>query len=123
MQEVEDKLIVLYGMADVAEGISRRLHALIVVSDGGVALLHGVEFVAEEDGPWFLVGAEDVFDGHPQSAGGLIVALHDEVEDGVGDGAEEPTANAAVRLIPLGIGRASRRGAVDVVLEPELATH
>ncbi|KAJ1256477.1 hypothetical protein BS78_K015300 [Paspalum vaginatum] len=62
-QEVEDELRVLHGMADIVEGVSRCLHALTGISDGGVALLHAVELVAEEDGPRFLVGAEEVFDG------------------------------------------------------------
>jgi hypothetical protein len=74
-----------------------------------------------------LVGAEVDFNSHPKFPCGLLIAVHGEVEDGVVDGAEDPTADAAIRLIPLRPGGISQRwrrgGVVDVRLETEYAAH
>jgi len=71
-------------------------------------------------------GAEETFNGHPEFLGGMLVAVHGEVEDSVVDGAEDLAVNTTVRLIPLwpeGIGGRRRSGAIDVRLEAEFATH
>lgn len=70
-------MVVLHRVVGVAKGIGGDHHALEVVGDGGVTLLHGVEFGGEEDGARHLVGAEEVFNGRPQVAGGLIIILGD----------------------------------------------
>lgn len=81
----------------------------------------------EEDRTRFLFGAEEPFHVHPKLPGGLLIAVHGEVEDNVVDGAEDPAADAAVRLIslrPEGIrGRRRKCGAIDVRLEAEFAAH
>jgi hypothetical protein len=82
-----------------------------------------VEVVEVENRPRGLVGAEQTFDGDPKVAGGLVVTVDGEAEDGVVDGAEDPAANAAVRLIPDRVLRAWGSRAVDVVAKEELATH
>lgn len=61
-----------------------------------------MEFVVEKDGAGLLVGAEEAFDGGPELARRLLIAAHGKVEYRVIDGAEDPAAYAAVRLIPLG---------------------
>ena len=96
-------------MADVAEGVSHHLHALAELRDGRVALLYGVELVVEEDGPHLLVGTEETLNGEPQIVSSLVVAFPGDVLDGVVDGAEDPIANIAVGLIPLGISGARRK--------------
>jgi hypothetical protein len=120
-KEVEDELGVLHGVADIMEGVGGGFHALAVGGDAGVALLHGVELVIEEGGPRLLVGVEDVLDGDPKSTGRLVVVAHGEVEDGVVDEAEDPTLDAAVRLVPIRVGRISGERAIDVRLEAEFA--
>ena len=64
-QEIEDKLRVGDGTADVAERIGGGLHLLAVLVDGGVTLGHGVELVTQEDGTQGLVGLEEALDGDP----------------------------------------------------------
>jgi hypothetical protein len=54
--KVEDKLKILDWMTNVTEGVGGGLYALVGV-DGSVALLHGVELMAEEDGLRILVGS------------------------------------------------------------------
>lgn len=49
-----------------------------------------------------------------QGTGSLYVTGHGEVENKVIDEAENPATNAAVGLIPIGIGGAGRNGVVDV---------
>jgi hypothetical protein len=46
---------------------------------------------------------------------------HGEVEDGVVDGAEDPTLDAAVRLVPIRVGRIGGERAIDVQLEAKFA--
>ena len=90
-------------MTDVTEVVGEGLHAAAILGDGGV------EIMAEEDRPGLPVGAEEALNGEPEVPGGLVVVSHGEVEDGVVDGAEEPGADAAVRLIP---SRILGRGAI-----------
>jgi hypothetical protein len=108
-------------VVDIAEGIGDFLHLLAVIEDGRVTLSHGMEFVAEEYGVLFLVGAEDALDGGPELTGGLIVALHGDVENRVVDGAKDPRADAAVCLVPNRVVGAPWKGAVNVQLEAEFA--
>ena len=61
-----------------------------------------MKLLEEEDGARLLVGGEEVLDGSPKLPGGLIIAGQGEVEDGVVDGAEEPTLDAGVGDDPLG---------------------
>jgi hypothetical protein len=121
-KEIEDELGVLHEVADITEGIDGGFHALAVGGDVGVAQLHGVELVIEEDGPGLLVGVEDVLDGNLESMGRLVVIVHGEVEDGVADGAKDPTLDAAVRLVPIRVGVIGGEHAIDVRLEGEFAT-
>ena len=108
-------------MTDVAEAIGEGLHAAAILGDGGVALRHGVEIMAEEDRSELPVGAEEALNGEPEVPGSLVVVGHGEVEDGVVDGAEEPGADVAVRLIPSRILGARWYCAIDVRPEAELA--
>lgn len=48
MEKIEGELRVQDGMDDITERISHGLHAPAIL--GGVALLHGVELMVEEDG-------------------------------------------------------------------------
>jgi hypothetical protein len=121
MKEIEDELRVLHGVVDITEGVGDGFHVLAVGGDVGVALLHGVELVIEEDGSGLLVGAEDVLDGDPKSMGRLVVVVHGEVEDGVVDGAEDPTLDAAVCLVPIRVGGIGGECAIDVRLEAKFA--
>ena len=120
-EEVEDELGLGDGVANVAEGISRRLHALTIVGDGEIALGHGVELVMQIDRARLLVGLKEVVDGDPQVPGRLI-RLHGEVEDVVGNGAEEPVAEAAIGLFPGGVG-VGGRSSVKMIEETEFPTH
>jgi hypothetical protein len=91
-------------MADVMEGSGLGLPALAVCRDGRVALDHGVEHVEEEGGAWLLVGVKDFLDGHLEIVGGRLVGLiHGEIKDGVGNRAEDPATNVALRGVPLRI--------------------
>jgi hypothetical protein len=103
------------------EGVGGGFHALAIGGDVGVALLHGVELVIEEDGPGLLVGAEDVLDGDLESMGRLVVVVHGEVEDGVVDGTEDPTLDATIYLVPIRVGGIGDECAIDVQLEAEFA--
>jgi hypothetical protein len=122
-EEVEDKLRLIDGMADVVELVGGGLDAEAVVVDGGVSLSHGVKLVTQEDGPLRLVHLEEAINGDPELASRLGGGGCGHVEDGLGDGAEDPTPNAEVGLLPGGIveGRWSR--AVDVVEHAKLAAH
>jgi hypothetical protein len=51
----------------------------------------------------------------------LVVVAHGEVEGGVVDGAEDPTLDAAVRLVPIRVGGIGGERAIDVRLEAEFA--
>lgn len=53
---------------------------------------------------------------------GRLRRLHDNIEDFLGYGAVKPGKNCEVLLSPVAIGRVGR-GAVDVVLQAELADH
>jgi hypothetical protein len=121
VKEIKDELGVFNEVANITEGVDGGFHALAVRGDVGVTLLHGVELVIEEDGPGLLVGAEDVLDGDPKSMGRLVVVVHGGVEDGVVDRAEDPTLDAAVRLVPIRVGGISGERAIDVWLEAEFA--
>lgn len=57
------------------EGVDGGLHALLGL-DGSVALLLGVELMAEEDGLRLLVGAEEVPNDDPDIVCSLVVAIH-----------------------------------------------
>jgi hypothetical protein len=122
-EEVEGELRLLDAVADIAEGVGHHLHALAVLEDGRIALRHGMELVTEEDRPWIFVGAEEGFDGHLEVAGGLILALHGEIKDGVIDEAEDPATDIAVRRVPVRVGGLGGYGAVNVPADAELATH
>lgn len=98
-QKVENQLRLRDGVPDVAKGIGCRLHALAVGSDGEIALDHGVELMMKKDCTWFLVRLKEVGDGEPEGASRLI-RFHGEVEDVVGDRAEQPVADAEVGLLP-----------------------
>ena len=52
-----------------------------------------------------------------------LIGCHGEVEDGLGDGAVQPCANAAVVLGPSLINRFGSRGPIDVLEESKLAAH
>jgi hypothetical protein len=82
-----------------------------------------VELVEVEDRAWGLIGAEESLDGDLDVAGGEVVTVDGEAEDGVVDGAEDLAAEAAVHLVPDKVLRAWRGAAVDVVAEAELAAH
>jgi len=99
----EDERTALDGVADSAEFSNLQLDALTVLRDGGVALLEGVELLKKEDGARLLVGGEDLLDGDPKLPGGLIITGEGEIEDGVADGAEEPTLDTRVGDDPLWI--------------------
>ena len=101
-QHGEDERTALDGVADSAEFNSLQLDALTVLRDGGVALLEGVELL-KEDGARLLVGGEDLLDGDPKLPGGLIITGKGEIEDGVADGAEEPTLDTRVGDDPVRI--------------------
>ena len=88
-------------MTDIAKSGSLGLQVLAVCRDGVVALHHGVELVDEEDGARLLVGAENLLDCGPKVAGDRIGLVHGEIKDGVVDGAEDPTVDAALHGIPL----------------------
>lgn len=122
-EDVQDKLGVLNGMADVAEGVSEGLHAAAILDDGGVALCHGVEVMTEEDPPGLLVGAKETLDGEPKISGGPIVVGHGKVEDGVVDGVEELGADTTICLIPVGVLGTRCHRVIDVRLEAELVAH
>ena len=50
-----------------------------------------------------------------------IGLVHGEIKDGIVDRAEDPTADAALRDIPLGVSGLRRSRAVDVLAQPEFA--
>jgi hypothetical protein len=53
--------------------------------------------------------------------GRLVVVVHGEVEDGVVDGAEDPTLDAAVCLVPIRVGGIGGECAIDVRFEAKFA--
>jgi hypothetical protein len=78
-----------------------------------------VELVAQEDGARLLVGLEQTVDGDLEVPGSLI-RFHGEIENRVGDEAEKPGANAAVRLLPRCISRLGFRLASMCDSKPNL---
>jgi hypothetical protein len=93
-------------MADVVEVRSLLPHALGVGVDGVITLGHRVELVEVEDRVRGLIGAEESLDGDPDVAGGEVVAIDGEAEDGVVDGAEDPPGP---RQGPAGLAGRCRR--------------
>jgi hypothetical protein len=123
-EEVEDQLRLGDGVADVAELVGGRLDAEAVVVNGGFSLSHGVELLAQEDGALRLVGLEEAINGDPELAGSLVGGRRGHVKHSLGDGAVDPTPDAAISLPPCGVGgRRCRGGVVDVVENAELAAH
>jgi hypothetical protein len=82
---------------------------------------HGVELVMQIDRARLLVGLKEVVDGDPQVPSRLI-GLHGEVEDVVGDRAEEPAAEAAIGLFPGSVG-VGGRSSVKMIEETKFPTH
>lgn len=66
VQQVEDELQVEDCVADITERIGGGFHILVVLVDGEVALGHGVELVAKEDGTRSIVRLEEGLDGRPK---------------------------------------------------------
>ncbi|RLN39103.1 hypothetical protein C2845_PM01G45960 [Panicum miliaceum] len=116
-KQVQHQLGLMVALVDIVEGIGDVLHLLEVIGDGRITLSYGMEFVAEEDGVRFLVGAEEAL------VSGLVVALHGEVKNRIIDGAEDPRADAAIRLVQGRVVGMPWRGPIDVRLEAELAAH
>jgi hypothetical protein len=123
-QEVEDEVGLRYGLLDVTHVTQfvGLLHANAVGVDGQVPLSQRVELVIQEDGARSLVGLEHPADGRPKSARRLRVVGHGEVEDGVGDGAVHPAADAEVRLCPDLVGGTQGGGGGEMMQQPELPT-
>lgn len=117
---VEDEFGVLHGVADITKGVSGGLRVLALGVDAGVAE-DGQGLVVEKDGTWLFVGAEDVLNGDPKIASRLVVVLHCEVENGVVDGAEDPTFDGTVRLVPIHVGGISGSGPSICDLRPNFA--
>jgi hypothetical protein len=105
-QEVEDKLRVGDDAADITKRVGGGLHLLGIVVDGGVALGHRVELMAQEDGARGLVGLEEAPDGQLEGTRGLIWRRR-QAEDIWPDRAKEPTANAGVSNVPGRVGGTS----------------
>jgi hypothetical protein len=97
--EVETELRVGDDAADITKRVGGGLHLLGIVVDGGVALGHRVELVAQEDGVWGLVGLEEAPDGQPEGTRGLIWRRR-QAEDIWPNRAKEPTANTGVSNVP-----------------------
>jgi len=106
-KQVEHHHRVIDGSADVTKAISSLLHLLAVGFDGQIPLSQGHEGLTQEDSTGCPIRPEAGSDAGPK----LVcrrVRLHDEVVNGVGDGAVDPGTDAAVLLNPQrgeGIGR------------------
>ena len=106
-EQVEHHHRVIDGSADVTKAISSLLHLLAVGFDGQIPLSQGHEGLTQEDSTGCPIRPEAGSDAGPK----LVcrrVRLHDEVVNGVGDGAVDPGTDAAVLLNPQrgeGIGR------------------
>jgi hypothetical protein len=122
-QEVEDEVGLIYGLSDVTQFVGLLLHANAIGVDGQVPLSRRVKLVIQEDGARSLVGLEHPADGCPKSARRLRVVGHGEVEDGVGDGAVHPAADAEVRLCPDLVSGTRGGGGGEMMQQPELPTH
>jgi hypothetical protein len=121
VEEVEHHGGVVDGLADITEAINRSLHLLAIGLDRQVSLSQGHEGLAQEDGTQRLVRLEAGGDGSPMLAC-RRVGRHDEVMDGVGDGAVEPGTDATVLLEPNRREGIGRRRPVDVGQQLEGAT-
>ena len=77
--------------------------------------------MTQVDGAGSIVRLEVIFDGAPKLARRLVWR-HGEVEDGLGDGAVQQCADAAVVLDPNRINWVGR-SPINVLEQPELATH
>jgi hypothetical protein len=116
---VEDELRVGDDAADITKRVSGGLHLLGIVFDGGVALGHRVELVAQEDGARGLVVLEEAPDGQPEGTRGLIWRRH-QAEDIWPNSAKEPSANAGVSNV---LGRVGGTSLLcDVGKEAEFPT-
>ena len=121
-QQIEDEVGLRYGLPDIAQFVGLLLHANAVGVNGQVPLSHRVEFVIQEDGARSFVRLEHSADGRPKGARRLRVVGHGEVEDGVGDGAVHPSADAEVSLRPGLVGGARGGGGGEMVQQPEFPT-
>lgn len=121
-QEVEDEVGLTYGLPDVAQFVGLLLHANAVGVNGQVPLSHRVKLVIQEDGARSFVCLEHPADGRPKNARCLRVVGYGEVEDGVGDGAVHPSADAEVSLFPGLVGGARGGGGGEMMQQPELPT-
>jgi hypothetical protein len=87
-------------VTDIAKRVSEGLHALTVVSDGGVTLNKSMKLVAEVDRARLLVVVEELEDGGVKGTCRLIIGTHGEGEDGVLDEVVEPALDGVVGLRP-----------------------
>jgi hypothetical protein len=74
------------------------------------------------DGAGFLVCLKEFVDGDPEIAS-CLVRFHGDIEDCIGNGAEEPTPNAAIGLSPSRLVGSRRSSTIDVRKKTKFATH
>ena len=112
VQQVEDELQVEDGAVDITERIGGGLHILVVLV-GEVALGHGVELVAKEDGTRSIVRLEEGLDGRPKLFGRLV-QRDVEAENIIRHAAEQPAMDTRVADRLGLISRACHHRVIDV---------
>ena len=108
------------GVADVAKLIGKAFQLGAVVVDGQVTLTGAAKLGLKIDSTLKFVVEEEPLDGRPQGEGGEVRRV-DDVEDGLGDGVEDPVDDAGISQLPLAIALSRRGGRTDMRREPELA--
>jgi hypothetical protein len=125
VQCVEDECMGRHGRVVVGEGVCKLLLAAAVVGDGGGDLDQLTEVIVEVDGFAGLVSGEELVDGEPQLARGLVLG-EDHVSDVLIDGGVKEVEDGVVLGRPCGVSWRSGDGAVDMADEtrpPERGLH
>ena len=101
-------------LAEITESIRHTLETPAVVRDGQVTLDKVPELGVEVEDPCLPVAEKLRLNGEPSGAGGGT-ALHDDVDEVVGNGAVEPRPDDAVHAPPIRRGH-SGNVAKNVIL-------
>lgn len=101
--DVEDEVAVGDLLAEITEGVRHALEAVTVVLDGQVALDDVPKLGVEVEGSCLPVIKKLRLNGEPGGACGnaALTAIHDDVDEVVGNGAVEPRLDDAVHPSPI----------------------
>jgi hypothetical protein len=114
-EDVEDKVAVLHGAAQIAKGVHHGLHLAAVLTDAEVPLDEGAESCVKTESPGLGVAQELALDGKPNSPS--VREVPEEAVEVTRDRPHDPGEHDAVEAHPCGNRRHAGRVAEDVVIQ------